>query len=92
MIVRPGLKSLPGTNALAYYKNLKIMDEKSFITLRPDVELHCLIHFLFVNCNKSRLSLGPKMFNDAALHNFPDLSADSYKDFLNGLACSCPKH
>ncbi len=35
MFFRQGLKSLPGTNTLAYYKNSQIMDVKSFITLAP---------------------------------------------------------
>jgi hypothetical protein len=33
MFVRPGLKSLPGTNSLAYCKNSLITIVKSFITL-----------------------------------------------------------
>jgi hypothetical protein len=33
--VRLGWKSLPGTNALAYYENSYITDKKSFITLAP---------------------------------------------------------
>jgi hypothetical protein len=31
--IRLGWKSLPGTNALAYYENLSITDKKVFITL-----------------------------------------------------------
>jgi hypothetical protein len=33
--VRLGLKSMPGTNTLAYYVNLLITDKKSFMTLGP---------------------------------------------------------
>jgi hypothetical protein len=31
-----GWRGLPGTNTLAYYEDLKVMDVKSFMTLRPD--------------------------------------------------------
>ena len=31
-----GWKGLPGTNTLAYYNHLSIVDVKSFITLGPD--------------------------------------------------------
>jgi hypothetical protein len=39
VFVRWDWKSLPGTNALAYNKNLLITDEISFITLGPGVEV-----------------------------------------------------
>ncbi len=35
MFIRPDLKSLPDTNALAYYENLYITDVKSFIAMAP---------------------------------------------------------
>jgi hypothetical protein len=37
--IRLGWKSLPGTNALAYYEHLKITAVKSFITLAPGVNV-----------------------------------------------------
>ncbi len=36
MFVRLGLKSLTGTNTLAYYENSVIVDVKSFTTLAPE--------------------------------------------------------
>ncbi len=35
MFVRIDLKSLPGTNTLAYYESSKITDKQSFTTLGP---------------------------------------------------------
>jgi hypothetical protein len=43
MFVRPGLKSLPGTNAPTQYENSEITDVKSFITLAPDFEGHNIV-------------------------------------------------
>jgi hypothetical protein len=34
--IRKGWKGLPRTNTLAYYENLEIEEEKSFITLAPE--------------------------------------------------------
>jgi hypothetical protein len=35
VFVRLGGESFPGTNTLAYYKNLLITDKKGFLTLAP---------------------------------------------------------
>jgi hypothetical protein len=35
--IRIGWKDLPGTNPLAYYKNLQLTTIKSFITLAPSL-------------------------------------------------------
>jgi hypothetical protein len=41
--IRLGWKGVPGTNTLAYYKNLYLTAVKSFITLAPGVKNDCFL-------------------------------------------------